>query len=109
MSEQERRQFRRLRLRLEVAAKEGAWAGELSGVGWTSNISAGGMYMYVPTANAPDQGVLLSFELSIPPGHGYSSSVGTIRGTGQVVRTDQMGQSQVGMALQFTQPLFLEF
>ena len=107
--ESERRRYRRLSLRLPVAATEGAWPALPSGDLWTSNISAGGMYFKVAGQDAPADGAVLSFELSVPPGEGYSSCEGTIRGAGRVVRTDQAGQSQTGVALRFTQPRMLEF
>ncbi len=109
MTEQERREFRRLSLRLPVVGTEGGWRVPSSQRLWTRNISAGGMYMYVPPEHTPEQGVQVSFELNIPPGQGHSSSSGTVRGTGKVLRTEQVGQTRSGVAVQFTHPLMLDF
>ena len=110
MSQEERRKHQRLRLRLGIRdlLEEGRTScGE--GV-FTSNISAGGVYFSLdPATPAPAHGANLSFQLVVPPGEGYSTAPGRIKGTGQVVRMVQQNDGGVGVALQFTQPLGVTF
>jgi len=72
---------------------------------WTADVSPGGMYIRTPIGEAPAVGTNLSFELSIPPGEGYSLSPGRIRGSGKVVRIEP----SAGVAVGFTSPLALDF
>jgi len=107
---EENRRYRRLRLRLPISRIAGdvslEWAAGLA----TGNISAGGMYFRVPAGpDEPATGTVLSFELVVPPGEGHSPYPGRVRGSGQVVRTDRSTGDAVGVAVQFTRPLSLEF
>jgi len=109
MRQADRRQFRRTSLRLRIS--------QLGGLGqdcdqselWTSDISAGGMYFHVPLPAALARGTYLTFELTVPPGEGYSSSAGKVRGSGQVVRSALASGLGTGVAVQFTKPLALDF
>lgn len=107
----ERRRYMRTRLRLaisKIAPGDGVDGGRL----WTSNVSAGGMYFSVrPEAAGPlGVGAEVSFELAVPPGAGYSSRPGTIRGAGRVVRTEQVApQGAVGVAMCFAAPVSIQF
>ncbi len=109
MSTQERRKHRRTRLRLRVSQIEGLPVPDGTGDLWTSDVSPGGMYIRTPLADAPAVGTSLTFELSIPPGEGYSLSAGRIRGSGEVVRIEPSAEPVAGVAVGFTSPLALEF
>jgi hypothetical protein len=109
VSQGERRQHRRVHLRLAISRLASrSPSGADSGLR-TENVSAGGMYFQAPADLSPAEGTYVFFELSVPPGDGYSPSPGSIRGTGQVVRTDALKASATGVAVRFTQPLALDF
>ncbi len=109
MSEQmERRKHFRSRLRLRISRLEGL-TGLTSGDLWTSDVSAGGMYFCAHLAGRPRPGEDVAFELAVPPGEGYSSSSGRIRGTGKVIRSIPVGEAGMGVAVQFTRSLALQF
>ena len=57
----------------------------------------------------PDQGGQVSFEIEVPPGEGYSSSAGKVRGFGKVIRTHSLPDARTGIAVEFTRPLALQF
>jgi len=77
---------------------------------WTNDISAGGILFEVVAETPPAQGAPVAFELHVPPGDGYSASTGRIRGVGKVVRTVRFpDRDALGVALQFTESLGLEF
>lgn len=109
MEQENRRKFSRARLRLRIARLEGLDPIDQPKDLWTSNVSAGGMFFHVPLATEPAVGAALSFELSVPPGEGYSSSAGKVRGTGQIIRALPLTKTASGVAVQFTQPLALQF
>ena len=106
MASEDRRKSRRVRLQLPIAWARSAGAG---GKVWTTDVSAGGMYFWVPAAGAPGNGEELAFELSVPPGAGYSPSAGKVKGAGEVVRTTCLSTDRVGVAIRFTRSLDLEF
>lgn len=54
-------------------------------------------------------GAEMSFEISVPPGEGYSLATGTIRGSGRVVRVKTTNEKKIGIAVKFTDALTLEF
>jgi hypothetical protein len=109
MSTQERREHRRTRLRLRVSQIKGLPVPDGTSDLWTSNVSPGGMYVRTPFVDAPAVGTSLTFELSIPPGEGYSISAGRIRGSCKVVRVEPCAGPVAGLAVGFTSPLALEF
>ena len=109
MPQDERRQYRRARLRLCIARVEGLHpAGDPPDL-WTSNVSAGGMYFQADLADQPDIGSSLSFEIHVPPGEGYSTSAGRVRGSGKVIRVQTGAEVGTGVAVQFTRPLAFDF
>jgi hypothetical protein len=109
MSQDERRQYRRARLRLRIARMEGLQPlGDLSDL-WTTDVSAGGMYFHAGFGEQPDVGAALSFEMHVPPGEGYSTSAGKVRGSGRVIRLHGGEQGATGVAVQFTRPLAFDF
>ena len=105
----DRRQSRRAQLRLRIARLEGLDPPPQTRQLWTTDVSAGGMFFQANLADQPPLGARLSFELSIPPGEGYSSSAGKVRGTGEVVRVLASAAPRTGVAVQFTRPLALHF
>lgn len=109
MANQERRTHRRTRLRLRITRLDGLCPTDGEGDFWTNDISTGGMYLHVPTEQVAEVGAAVSFELSIPPGEGYSLSSGRIRGNGKVVRVDRSAEITKGVAVGFISPLVLEF
>lgn len=60
-------------------------------------------------ATGMDVGCELLFELTVPPGEGYSPSAGAVRGAGRIVRTDTPHPGTVGIALEFHRPLAVDF
>ncbi len=109
MSTRERRKYRRTKLRLRVSQIEGLTIPDGTGDLWTSDVSPGGMFIRASLVEAPQIGTSLKFELSIPPGEGYSLSPGHVRGSGKVARIDEATESAVGVAVGFTSPLALAF
>jgi hypothetical protein len=109
MPKQERRKHRRTRLRLRVSRIEGLPIQNSVGNLWTRDVSPGGMYLQVPVVETAFVGTRIAFELSIPPGEGYSLSAGLISGSGQVVRIEPSAEPMAGIAVGFTSPLALNF
>ena len=109
MSKQERRKHRRTRLRLRISRIEGLPIQDAADVLWTCDVSPGGMYLQAPVVEPATIGSPITFELTIPPGEGYSLSAGRIRGSGKVVRIEPAGEPIAGIAVGFTSPLALEF
>ena len=109
MPEEDRRQFRRARLRLRIARLEGLGQSPRREDLWTTDVSAGGMFFHAPLVDEPAVGTNLAFELSVPPGEGYSSSAGKVRGSGKVIRAVVGRRPDTGLAVQFTRPLALDF
>lgn len=105
MKGKDRRKHRRLRIRVPVSYKTGIFGDQQV----TNNISSGGLYIHVPSNTCPRKGSVIDFELQMPPGEGYSIFSGTIRGAGKIVRIDALPRAQAGLAVQFTNPLALDF
>lgn len=109
MPQKDRRRFRRARLRLRIARLEGLGQGRGREDLWTTDVSAGGMFFHAPLVDEPAVGTNLTFELRVPPGEGYSSSAGKVRGSGKVIRAVAGGGAGTGLAVQFTRSLALDF
>lgn len=75
----------------------------------TLDIASGGMRLNGSASRCPDEGAEMAFELSMPPGAGYSVLAGKLRGTGQVTRALRESDGKVALGLRFTQPLALDF
>ena len=106
---QDLRQHQRLRLRLAVSAVPADQADTEPDAWWTSNISAGGMYCQAARSPQLASDRRIRFQLTVPPGEGYSGSEGTIGGTGDVLRVDSLENGTVGVAVRFAEPLTLAF
>lgn len=105
---QERRQEPRASLRLAISRMSVRdLVRELGGHLWTTNVSAGGMYMRCDSEIGAElsEGTEVTFEMVVPPGGGYSASAGTVRGAGTVIRIEQVEKSVTGLAVQFAKPL----
>lgn len=102
----EKRSYRRVPLRLPVRTLLNPDGGESFEL-FTANVSAGGMLVRMPAQAAPDCGQNLRFELSVPPGEGYSVAPCRISGQGKVVRTDPGNTDQCEVAVRFTNRLSL--
>lgn len=105
---EERRQFRRTKLRLRINRLHGLETARHGGL-WTVDVSAGGMFFHAPLVKAPQCGDPVTFQLHLPPGEGYLPSEARIRGSGKIVRAVPAGQDTTGVAIQFNRPLALEF
>ncbi|MFB3891313.1 MAG: PilZ domain-containing protein [Phycisphaerae bacterium] len=109
MPETERRQFRRLKLRLPITRLAGSSAVASGTTLWTSDISSGGMFFVAAAPESPPEGAQITFELLVPPGEGYSLSAGRVSGSGKIVRSLEIDAGLAGVALRFTEPLALRF
>ena len=109
MPKKERREHRRTRLRLRISRIEGLTLQDAAGDLWTRDVSPGGMYLQAPVVDPVAVGTRIAFELSIPPGEGYSLSAGRIRGSGKIVRIEPSAEPAAGIAVGFTSPLSLDF
>ena len=109
MSKQERRKHRRTRLRLRISRIEGLPIQDGEVALWTCDVSPGGMYLQAPVVEHAAVGSPITFELSIPPGEGYSLSAGRIRGNGKIVRIEPSAEPMAGIAVGFTSPLAMDF
>lgn len=110
----ERRQDRRLVIRLPVDChvREGGSACRAL----TCDISTGGFYLEVDAGAADDLATVESFrfDMTVPPGAGYSPYRGRLSGTARVLRREPQGlagenPSRFGIAARFEQPLHLRF
>lgn len=102
----DRRSHRRVPLRLPVAAL-GDFAENARGGLFTTNVSPGGMLVRMPADSAPRDGQRVRFELTVPPGEGYSVAPCRVCGEGKVVRTQPLQPDECHVALQFTERLSL--
>lgn len=107
----ERRRFRRLSVSLPIVSLEfeDTSASPEQTELRTGDISPNGMMVYLSSPDEIPNGTKVSFELAVPPGEGYSSSEGRIRGSGQVVRVETEPSEGVGVGICFTKPLSLDF
>ena len=104
----ERRRFGRLAVSLPFASLQSDEDALPEGL-CTSNISPKGMLFVTDRNAAPQEGQKVSFELVVPAGEGYSTSEGRISGTGKVVRAEAVPQLGIGIGVEFTEPLDLQF
>ena len=119
----ERRQHRRLAIRLpiECLPAEGSRDGALRAT--TANISTGGVYFEVELpadGEAPAPGSMVNVDLTIPPGDGHFPYEGRISSTAEVLRCEWLftqangsvhaaSGRRVGVAGRFREPLKLDF
>ena len=117
MPDSERRQHRRLPLRLPLAYRRAGIAGGYSGRAVTANISTMGTYFESPAPNL-HEGMALDLALTVPPAEGISPYVTEISTAGEVVRLihlprnkdgDPNAPVRAGVAVRFSRPLQYEF
>ncbi len=116
--QQERRQHRRLAIRLpmEYSTVNNGQHRVLRTV--SSNISTSGLYFEVELIEGipvPQLHSLLKVSLTIPPGDGHFPYEGQISGTAEVVRCDRLepqradAPGRLGIGARFREPLRLAF
>jgi hypothetical protein len=117
MIRQERRKDRRLDIRLPL---ECSFPGQARPAGYrtvTLNVSTGGLY-FETEATDIQPGMLVRFELTVPPGDGHFPYQGRVTGLGEVVRVaplpskrDAAGlvRNWVGVGTRFKESLKLSF
>ena len=118
-AEVERREHRRLLIRLPVDCLPAERDGHEPLRGTTGNISSGGGYfeLDVPDGSPPpDPDALLQVELTVPPGDGHFPYEGRLRTVAQVLRTQPLDVPagtkrgrRYGIAARFRDPLQLAF
>jgi len=106
---EDRRDSKRVELRLPVSWASVGSDSRARGDLWTRNVSAGGMYVHASSADAPAQGEVVHFQMTVPPGVGYSTSSGKVIGNGKVVRANRLETGDVGVAICFTRSLAIDF
>lgn len=119
--DQERRQHRRLSIRLPlecIPVREGR---ERALRTVTTNISTGGVYFELDLMEGvpvPEVDSVLAMELTVPPGDGHFPYEGRVSSVAQVVRHDVLAQAnrgqgerpgRIGVATRFQEPLKLAF
>ncbi len=119
--EAERRQHRRLAIRLPLecfSTAEGRAKAIRTG---TTDISTGGLYFEADLPEGvrpPDPNSLVQIELTVPPGAGYSPYEGRVSTVAEVLRSQRLthkarcggaGPDRVGIAARFHEPLHLIF
>ena len=116
--QQERRQYRRLAIRLpmEYSAVDNGEHRALRTV--SSNISTSGLYFEIDLiegAPIPQLNSFLNVSLTVPPGDGYFPYEGQVTGTAEVVRCDPLepqradAPARLGVGAKFREPLKLAF
>ena len=118
MSHPERRQHRRLEIRLPLECSSAESSGRPATFRTvTFNISTGGVY-FETEASDIKPGMRLNLELTVPPGDGHFPYQGHVTGTAEVVRveplapkTDAGGKTRgwSGVATRFDERLKLSF
>ena len=111
---QERRQHRRLEIRLplQYAPTDDVGGNVCRTV--TKNISTGGLYFETDDLDI-QPGMMVALELTVPPGEGHFPYQGHITSVGQVVRVDPLraesrtAPRRVGVATRFREGLKLSF
>jgi hypothetical protein len=63
------------------------------------------MFVEMPAGFAPEHGAEVAFELTVPPGEGYSACESKLRGAGRVVRKTSGAGERITVAVHFSQPL----
>lgn len=112
-SPNERRQSKRLDMRLpiEVERMTCGSAGPLRAT--TRNVSAGGVYFELSSHDL-SRGQEIRLQLNVPPGEGYFPYSGQVRGDAEVVRVEPLpanghGPARLGVAARFRSELKIDF
>jgi hypothetical protein len=94
----ERRKYKRLGAKFDIACREVGSAAERAYIGCTVNVSPGGLYFETESATFKP-GSLVEVELSIPPRRGLLEFGGRISGFARVLRADNIYESAGGTNL----------
>lgn len=120
-TEADRRQHRRLCIRLPLECYGAHQGRERALRTVTTNISTGGLYFEMDLLDGigrPAPRDLLAVELTVPPGDGHFPYAGRLSSTAEVVRCDPLaplqngnatGVPRVGVAARFSEALRLAF
>jgi hypothetical protein len=121
LMETERRQHRRLAIRLAMECRGLGWSQEMPIRTVTTNISTGGVFFEMELPNGgerPKPNELLNIALTVPPGDGHFPYQGLLTSVAEVLRCNQVpstngehddGPGRVGIAAQFRDALKLAF
>lgn len=119
--EAERRQYRRLAIRLPLECYSSLAGREQALRTVTTDISTGGLYFEAELPGGvrpPDANSLVRIELTVPPGAGYSPYEGRVSTVAEILRCKRLtgkartggaGPDRVGVAAKFHEPLHLVF
>lgn len=119
--DKERRQHRRLAIRLPLECCSADLGREHALRTVTANVSTGGLYFELDLMDevaVPEIDSLLNVELTVPPGDGYFPYEGRVSSVGEVVWCDSLtrpgdaeaeGPPRVGVGVRFRDPLKLSF
>lgn len=117
----EKRQHRRLAIRLPLEYHLQGVTGEPKVRTVTKNISTGGVYFELDLLDGmsePQLNSRLNIDLTVPPGDGHSPYQGRIHSVAEIVRCRKLERPQalkkhphprVGIAARFSEPLKLSF
>ncbi|UCG32445.1 MAG: PilZ domain-containing protein [Phycisphaerales bacterium] len=117
MPDSERRQHRRLPLRLPLAYRPAGMAGGYEARAVTANISTTGTYFEAPAADL-HEGMALHIALTVPPADGISPYTTEISAAGEVVRVVRLPKNKsgkpgtslrAGIAVRFSRSLQYQF
>jgi hypothetical protein len=115
MGGSDKRKCKRLPIKLDLTYQQADSTKKKSCVGWTMNVSPGGLY-FETADDVFKPGSLLKVELSIPPTSGLLEFGGSMSGLGKVLRVHTISGSHTetempsvrsGVALEFCRPLKL--
>jgi len=121
MDTEERRQFRRLDIKLPLECSPCGAEQDSALRTTTKNVSSGGIYFEFSLfegLSAPKANSLMNIKLTVPPGDGYFPYVGCVKSVAEVVRCEELPQAgngdsglplRVGVAAKFQEQLRLAF
>ena len=112
----EKRQYRRLEIRLPLECQKVGEGPETAYRTVALNVSTGGLY-FETDAEGLEPGTVLNLELTVPPGDGHWPWQGRVSTTAEVVRVmpirpgikNEGSAKRVAIAAQFREPLKLSF
>lgn len=114
VSDIERRQYRRLPIRLPLECFPAGETREHALRCVTSNISTGGLFFEADLVNGsgpPEVNSMLTVELTVPPGEGHFPYEGRVSSVAEVLRCERLpaDRPRIGVAARFREPLKLAF
>jgi hypothetical protein len=118
MIQTERRQYRRLAIRLPLEYDSAGKAEVQTVRTVSSNISTSGLYFEMDIVEGlpvPEVKSVLNVALTVPPGDGYFPYEGRVIGVAEIVRCDELAPqrgdvpARMGIGARFRDPLKLAF